>query len=162
MATATVSPELSVMNVMCPVASAATTVDGLDLFQRTAVTVVAADPCVSARQREVCLQIMIESHFVPRDRVMAFAADLTEITAMRIFFFVAAHTFRSGVAKGLIRMAVNAFLLAVLAEQWKRCQVVIKKHRILPVDLGMAVFTLCAERFFVAVIVQVAAVTRHA
>jgi len=103
---------------------------------------------------------MIERHFVPRNRVMTFTTDLTEVTAVRIFFFVAAYTFRSGVAEGLVRVAVNAFFLAVLAEQWERRQVVIKKHRVLPADFGMTIFTLLTERFFVGVIVQMAASTR--
>ena len=159
MATTTVSSELSVMNVMRSVASAATSVDGFDLFQRTAVTFVAADSCVSTRQWELSLQVMIESHLVPGNRVMAFTTDLTKITAMRVFFFVAGYTFRPSVAKGLVRMAVNAFFLAVLAEQRESRQVVIKKYRVLPADFGMTIFTLCTERFFVGVIIQMAAIT---
>jgi len=119
MATTTVSSELSVMNVMRPVAGTATSVDSFDFFQRTAVTFVTANPYMSTGQRELGLQVVIESHFVPGNRVMAFTADQTKITAMRVFIFVAVHTFRSGVAKSLARMAVSAFFLAVLAEQWE-------------------------------------------
>ena len=115
MATATVSPKLSVMNVIRSVASTATSVDGFDFFQRTAMTFVTADHQMGTRERELGLQVMIESHFVPGDRVMTFAADLTKITAMRVFFFVAANTFRSGVAEGLVSMAVSTFFLAVFA-----------------------------------------------
>jgi hypothetical protein len=91
---------------------------------------------------------------------MALTACSIKVTAMRIFFFMAGNAFRFGVPEGLVRMAINTFFLAVLAEQWKRSQSVIKKHRILPANLCMAVLALCAERFFVGVIVQVAAITR--
>ena len=116
MATTTVIPELSVMNVMRSVTRTATSVDGLDVFQRAAMTFVTANPYVCTRQRELGLQVVIESHLVPSNRVMAFTADLTEITAMRVFVLVAAQTFRPGVAKGLVRMAVSTFFLTLLAE----------------------------------------------
>ncbi len=47
---------------------------------------------------------------------MALPACPIKITAMWIFLFVACNTFRLGIPEGLIRMAINAFLLAVLAE----------------------------------------------
>jgi len=43
MATATISPELSVMNIMRAVAGTATSVDGFDSLQRTTVATITAD-----------------------------------------------------------------------------------------------------------------------
>lgn len=116
MATATVSPELSVVNVMRAVARTATSVDGFDSFQRTTVAIITVDRNVGARQWKFRLQVVIKSHFFPGNRVMALPACPIEITAMWVFLFVACNTFRLGIAEGLIRMAINAFLLAVLAE----------------------------------------------
>ena len=160
MAAAAVGSELSVMNVMRAMARTATSIDGFDSFQRTTVAIIAVDRNVGACQRKFRLQVVIESHFVPADGVMALTTCPVKVTAMRIFFLVASNAFRLGVPKGLVRMAINAFFFAVLAEQWKRSQFMVKKHRILPVNFGMAVLALCAERFFVGVIVQVAAITR--
>jgi hypothetical protein len=158
MATAAVSSKLSVMNVMRAVARAATSVDGFYSFQRATMTFIAANAEVGSRNRKFRLQVVIESYLVPGNRVMALPACPIKVTAMRIFFFVAGNAFRLGVPKGLVRMAINAFFLAVLAEQWKRSQFMVKKHRILPVNFGMAVLALCAERLFVGIIVQVAAI----
>ena len=125
------------------------------------MAIIAADRNVGACQRKFRLQVVIESYFVPADGVMALTACPIKVTAMRIFFFVAGNAFSLGVPKGLVRMAINAFFLAVLAEQWKRSQFMVKKHRILPVNFGMAVLALCAQRFFVGVVVQMAAITRR-
>ena len=116
MATAAVSSKLSVMNIMRAVARAATSVDGFYSFQWTAVTIVTVDRNMGTRKWEFCLQIVIEAYFVPGNRVMALPACPIPVTALRIFLFVACNTFRVGIPEGLIRMAINAFLFAVLAE----------------------------------------------
>ena len=116
MATAAVSSKLSVMNIMRAVARAATSVDGFYSFQRATMTFITASSDVGSRQREFCLQVVVESHFVPGNRVMALTARLIKIATMRIFFFVAGDTFRFGIPKGLVRMTVNTFLLTVLTE----------------------------------------------
>ncbi len=116
MATAAVSPKLSVMNIMRAVARAATSVDGFYSFQRATMTFITANFDVGSRKWEFCLQVVVESHFVPGNRVMALPAYLIKIAAMRIFFFVAGDTFGIGMPKGLIRMTVNTFFLTVLTE----------------------------------------------
>jgi len=104
------------MNVMRAVARTATSIDGFDSLQRTPVAIIAVDRNVGTRQRKFRLQVVIESNLVPANGVMALTTCPIKVTAMRIFFFVAGNAFRLGVPKGLIRMAINAFFLAVLAE----------------------------------------------
>ena len=116
MATAAVSSKLSVMNIMRAVARAATSVDGFYSFQRATMTFITASFDVGSRKWEFCLQVVIESYFVPGNRVMALPACPVKITAMRIFLFVACNTFGLRIPKGLIRMTVNTFILAVLTE----------------------------------------------
>ena len=93
MATAAVSSKLSVMHVMRAVARAATSVDGFYSLQRATITFITANSDVGTRNREFCLQVVIESNLVPANGVMALTTCPIKVTSMRIFFFVAGNAF---------------------------------------------------------------------
>ena len=119
------------------------------------MAVIAADIDMRTSEREVRLQIVIERPRGPGNRVVARAALVVEITAVRIFFLMAGNTSGLRLAESLCLMAIGAFHIVVFSEQRKWAEIVIEKQRILPIHFGMAILALSAERLFVHIVIQV-------
>jgi len=148
--------ELAVMDVVGSMAGAAVAVHGPHLGQRIAVAVIAGNFAVRALERERRLRVMIEKPDVPCDRVVTILATLGEVATVRIGLQVASRT--SGFCRGesLRGMAVFALLFRVRSEQREIREVVVKEHRVLPVDIGVAAFAHGAERTLVRIVVGMA------
>jgi hypothetical protein len=123
------------------------------------VTVATRHVNVRALEGETGLQIVVESPPVPGDRIVAGATLIVEIAAMRIFVLMAGHTLRVRTAKCLRLMAVFALCFTVLAKQRKCTQVMVKEHRVLPVDFRVAGLALSTQRLLMDVILKMARLT---
>lgn len=155
MAAAAVGAEFSVVHIVRAMAIPAATADVFHLFQRHAVTVITAHTDMRADEREGGLHTMIESPQVPGDRVMAGIAAVLEVASVLVIVAVARNAADIFVLKSLADVTALAFLLFVPAEQREPSQFMIEKYRVLPVELGVAAFTLCAEHALVGIIVPV-------
>ncbi len=154
MAATAVGTKLSIMQITGFVAAAAASASEFHSAERRAMAVIAADIDVRTREREVCLQVMIECPRGPGNRVVARAALLVEIAAVRIFFLMAGNASGFRLAESLCFMTVGALHIVVFSEQRKWAEIVIEKQRILPIHLGMAILALSAERLFVYIVIQ--------
>lgn len=125
------------------------------------MTAFAGDIGVSAVQFEVRLRIVIEQPQVPGNRVVTGFAVALEDAFVMIVLEMAIDTHAAGIGKRLRCVTVVALDLAVSAQKRKSRQVVIKKHRVLPVNLSMTIRTLGTERPVVGVIVEVTGVARR-
>ena len=154
MAATAVGTKLSIMQITCFVAAAAASASEFHSAERRAMAVIAADIDVRTREREVCLQIVIECPRGPGNRVVARAALVVEVTAVRIFFLMAGNASGFRLAENLCLMAVRALHIVVFSEQRKWAEIVIEKQRILPIHFRMAILALSAERLFVHIVIQ--------
>gem|GEM_PF-5744091 len=159
MAAATVGAKLTIVQITCAMAVATTRSGRLHFLQRASVTVVTRHINVRAFQSETGLQLVVEGPLIPADRVVAGSTLIVEIAAMRILILMAGNTCGIRFPKGLRLMAVVAFCFPMLPEQWKRAEVVIEEHRVLPADFGMAGFTLSSKGLLVYIVLEMARVT---
>lgn len=158
MAAAAVGAEFTVVYVVGAMTVTATSVDGFDFCKRHTVTVVATDLDVSAVQREVGLQVVIKGPDFPRDGVMAGITAVTHIAFVRVIVAVTGNAVDSFIRIRLARMTTVTFLFLVHTVQREARQVMVEKHRVLPVNLGMTAFTLRTEQAFMGVIIQMAGI----
>ena len=158
MATAAVGAEFTIVDVICPMTVTAVAGGAFDLVQRHAVTIVATHVDVRPVKREVRLQIVIEGPDIPCHGVVAGLAAVLEVPLVRIVVAMAAHAAGIFVRVCLRRMTALALLLGVHAVQRESCQIVIEKHRVLPVHFRMTVLALLAEQAFMRIVVEMAGV----
>ena len=156
MATAAIGAEFPVVGIVCPMAVSATATDGCHVFERAAMTGVACNIDMCAVERKVGLQIVIESPDVPADRVVAGLAAVLEVATMRIVLLMAGDAVTISVREFLAAMTCVAFVLEMHAVQRESRQVMVEKHRVLPIDLGVAAFAGHAGGTLVRVLVEVA------
>lgn len=81
-------------------------------------------------------------------------AAIMEIAVVRVVFKVAGSTVTLGVAKRLRLMAVLALILVVYAEERESSEIVIEKHRVLPLNFCVATSATRSQRLFVCIVVQ--------
>jgi len=89
------------MDIVRAMTVAAATVYSFDPVQRHAVTVVTTDIDMRTVEREVGLQVMIESPNVPGDRVVAGVAAILEIALMLVIVAVTGYAADIFVLEGL-------------------------------------------------------------
>jgi hypothetical protein len=159
MTTTAIEAEFAVVYVVRAMAVTATTVDGFDFVQRDSVAVVTVDVDVCARKRKLGLFVVIKSPDVPCDGVVAGIATILEISVMRVIITMTGDAVALFVGKGLRGMAIDAFLLIVHAVQRESGEVVIEKHRVLPVHFRVATLALGGQCALVRIVVQVARIT---
>lgn len=162
MAAAAVVSEFAIVNVIRAMTITAAAVNSFYFDQRSSMTIVAANSGVCAVKRKVGLKIVIERPDVPCNRVVTRLTAITHIAFVRVVVTVAGNAVHGLVRIGLTGVAAITFLFHVLAVQREAGQVVIEKHRILPVHFRMAALALCAKHAFVWIVIKVAGVAaRH-
>lgn len=119
------------------------------------MAVIAGDSEMRTLEREVCLEIVIEIPKVPGDGIVAPVATPGETAAVWVVLVMTTCTVGFYFLECLGFVAVLAFVVIVLPQQRKRSQVMIKKHRILPIHLGVACFANCPEGAIVRVVIKV-------
>lgn len=116
MAATTIGAELAVMHVVSAMTVAAVVVDGLDFRKRAPVTLGTGDVGVTAHQREIRLNVVVEIPRLPADRVMARVTALVEIAIVVVVLEMARDAGAVGIGERLVFMALAAFLVAMLAQ----------------------------------------------
>ena len=107
---------------------------------------------------KISLYIVIEQPQIPGDRVMAGFAIALKDTVVVVVLQVAVDTGIAGVREALRRMTIGTFNVAVLAQQRKGRQVMLKERRVFPIGLCVTVTALFAKLAVMWVIIKV---TRH-
>lgn len=82
---------------------------------------------------------------------MAGVASCAQISGMRIVIAVAACTGNIVVSERVPDMTTIALVGRVCAQQRKFCQVVVEKHRVLPLRLRVTAFAASAEKTLVRI-----------
>ena len=156
MTSGTVEAEFPVVYVVSPVAVAAAASKFAQCRQRLTMAIVALSRDMGTIQREVRLSVVVELPFNPVHRVMTGGTVFVVTTLMRIFFEMAIHACRRGIAKYVGLVAGITFLVGVSAQQRKASQVVIEEYIVLPGILVVAILALGALFAFVRVILEMA------
>lgn len=115
---------------------------------------IAGNVHVSALEHEARLDVVIKEPEIPGDRVMARVTVVGENAIVVVVLNVAADTRLIRIDIDLGFMAIDAFNISVLAEQWKARQVMIEKWCVLPEDFVMAVAALISLCSFMRVIIK--------
>ena len=150
------------MDIVSSVAVSTTTADRHHFVERTAVALFAQNIDMRTIERKARLHVMVESPDIPGDRVVAGIAALMEIAVVRVVFTMAGDTVAFFVAECLRRVTVFALILVVQAEKRKTCEIVIEKHRVLPIYFRVATSTSCSQRLFVSIVFRMTGLaTRH-
>ena len=102
MAATTIGAELAVMHVVSAMTVSAVVVDSLDLQKRAPVTLCTGDAGVSAHQREIRLNVVVERPRRPADRVMARVAALVEIAVVVVVLEMTCDAGAVGIGECLV------------------------------------------------------------
>ena len=156
MATSTIETELSVVNIVGPVAVPTATAHALHCCKRLPVAGVAGRVGVCAFQRKVCPKAVIELPGEPVDRVVAGAAIVREPTSVRVVVTMTFDAKFGRITEHMSFVAVPAFRFRMPAKQWKTGEIVIEEHVILPGRLVVAIVTPDSLFAFVGIVVGVA------
>jgi len=138
----TVETKLSVVNVIRPVAVAASTAKPHLGLKRLAVAGITEHGRVCAFQRIIGLGVVIELPMRPVDRVMALPTAIGE-TILVWVVGVAGAAFECCVSKTVRLVARSTFCSSVFAQQREPGQVMIKEDIVLP---GLLVVAVLASR----------------
>lgn len=158
MASATIGPELTVVYVVSAVAVPAGAIHVSDARQRTSMAGCTRHVDMRAVETKFRLSIVIKHPDGPLHRVVAYVTTIVKCPLVRIIVAVTVAALASSLGKSLRLVAILTVVPGVIAQQRKVRQIMIKEHRVLPVDLGMAAFTLRAQRALVRIVIQVAGV----
>ena len=120
------------------------------------MTFFANDTDVRTSEWKICLYVVIKCPDFPGNGVVTGVAALMEIAVVRVVLTVAGNAVTFLVAKRLRRVAILALILVVHAKERESSKVVIEKHRVLPLHLGVATSTTRAQRTFMSIVVQMA------
>ena len=97
-----------------------------------AMTVNAIEPCVSAVQTEVGMQIVVEGRHQPFIAVVTAAAVTAEGAVMHILVAVTVRAAVLGVVETIAHMTGTAGDRSVQPDQWESGQVMVKKNHLPP------------------------------
>ena len=162
MTAAAIGAKLAVVHVVGTMTITAAAVDTLHPGQSRSMAIVTTNFGVRAIKRKVGLQVVIECPEFPGNGVMTGITAIAHIALVRVVVTVARDTVDRFVGIGLAVVTAVAFLLLVFAQQGEARQVMVEKHRVLPVDFGMTALTLRTKYAIVWIVVEVARVAaRH-
>ena len=158
MATPAARPELTVVNVIRPMAAATVVARIAHCSERASVTIITGNVQVGAIQNEVGLSVVIEQPQVPGDRVVTGTTIVSKIAAVRIIIDIvmAGDALGVGVSEYLTEVAGFTFDIVMVAEQRKMGQVMIEIRRLLPDALVVTAITLSILAPFMNIVVQMA------
>lgn len=156
MATATVRPELTIVDVVGTMAICTVSTEARLRSEFLPVTALTRDVRVRAVEREAGLCVVVEQPLLPVDRVMAQCTIFAEAPLVGVTLTVATDAVLGRIAEHVRRVALAAVGFRVPAEQREAGEIVVEEDVVLPRRLAVAVETLRALRTFVGIVVLVA------
>lgn len=127
MATAAITAEFSIVNIVRPVAVAAAGAQFQHFWQRLAVAIVAGYVDVRADNLEICLRIVVKMPLQPVNRVMAGRTIGVEATLVLVVISVAVDALLRGILEHMCFVAGFAVGFGMRTQQRKARQVMIEK-----------------------------------